>query len=458
VAERSVWRSVRFRITALAAAALIVVLSGAGLAVLRLQQRELLRNLDRSLATRAEALATLDVDAAGAGGPLELANDAGAEVVVQIVSNDSVVVAGTANALELDPIGPTGPAAGDLGSDSLRTVSDLPIEDDRYRILSRRLDSGRTLHVAENIDDLDNLLAELRFGLVLTGVVSVTLLSAGVWWLVGRTLRPVDAIRAEVASISGGPVDRRVPVPNTGDEVALLASTMNEMLGRLHDAGERQRRFVADASHELRSPLARMRAELETATDDPAARASAIEEIDAMSTLVDDLLVLARVDSGEFRVHGRPTDLDDIVLDEVRRSRELLEPDDTCAIDASGVSAAHVVGDPAQLRRVVRNVLDNAVRHAASRVVVELAELSRDDAPDRARLVVTDDGPGIPPEFAEVVFERFARLDEARSTGSGGVGLGLAIAREIIERHAGSIRVDTTYRRGSRLVVELPAG
>jgi signal transduction histidine kinase len=244
-----------------------------------------------------------------------------------------------------------------------------------------------------------------------------------------------------------------VPEPAGDDEIARLAHTMNEMLGRLEDAIARQQRFVADASHELRSPLTRIRTELEVdlagsdSADLRATHESMLEEVVSLQQLVDDLLHLARADAAAGRERTEPVDLDDLVLREARRVRATGRVE----ADISGVTAAEVVGDPKQLTRAIRNLVDNAERHAAGRMKLTLAEVD-----GATLLTVSDDGPGIPAGEHERVFERFGRLDEARTRGTGGTGLGLAITREIIERHGGTITVDSSDRNGARFIVRFP--
>jgi signal transduction histidine kinase len=206
--------------------------------------------------------------------------------------------------------------------------------------------------------------------------------------------------------------------------------------------------------------LTRIRTELETtgapAGDgiDDAVKRSVLDEIDELTALVDDLLVLARSDTGEALPERRPVDLDDLVFDEVEAARATAAG---ITIDASRVSAAEVLGSQGELRRLVRNLLDNAVRHAASHVTVTLIEHTVDAADAVAVLTITDDGPGIPPEQTAAVFERFTRLDDARTRHTGGTGLGLAIASDIVDRHRGTLRLDTTHRPGARFEVRLPA-
>ncbi len=460
---RTLLRSVRFRITVVAAVVAAVVLVVAAGLLLSVQRQQLEDNLDASLARRADVLEVSlgEVTDTVTSDVVVLANAAGDDAVVQIVRDGSVVAA-TANATGIEPIAPAPPGP----ADEYRTVDGLPVEDDEFRVVSRRIEeAGETyvIHVAENNDDQRELVGELRNAVGVVVPIAVVVLAALVWWLVGRTLRPVESIRREVAEMSADQLDRRVPQPGTGDEIDRLASTMNGLLARIDDSNRRQQRFVADASHELRSPLARMRTELEveaSAPDDrrrpaPEIYDSVIEEIDAMSALVDDLLVLARSDAGQSSAERRPLDLDDLVLDEVARARATSAD---VTIDLGGVSAALVAGDPGELRRVVRNLLDNAVRHADTAVTVALVEEPSDRWGRRALLTIADDGPGIDPGQASAIFDRFTRLDDARSRSAGGTGLGLAIARDIVERHGGTLRLfNDDLHGGATFVAFLPA-
>jgi signal transduction histidine kinase len=456
-AMRGVIRTVRFRITILASVVVTLVLGAVGATLLVVQQRQLGQSLDDSLQRRADTLVVGGVTMGDA--PTVLPNPAGDEVVIQVVSVNGEVIAGTENALGIEPIA----AAPGSERDEFATVPALPVEDDAYRVLSRAtvIDGDAVvLHVAESTDDVQELLDRLRVAVAVTIPVAVAVLAALTWWLVGRTIRPVERIRAEVAGFGPAQLDRRVSSPGTGDEIDRLAVTMNEMLDRLEDATRREQRFVADASHELRSPLTRIRTELETmgaeagAGIDGAVKSSVLDEINELTALVDDLLVLARSDAGDMPPERRPVDLDDVVFDEVGAARATAAG---VTIDVSGVSAAEVLGSPGELRRVVRNLLDNAVRHASSRVAVTLAEDAVDSDDARAILTITDDGLGIPPEQTSAVFERFTRLDDARTRQSGGTGLGLAIARDIVERHGGTLRLDGAHRPGARFEVRLPA-
>ena len=281
--------------------------------------------------------------------------------------------------------------------------------------------------------------------------VLVALVAGLIWVFGGRALRPVEAIRAEVADISGHDLHRRVPEPATEDEVAQLARTMNQMLDRIEASAVAQQRFVADASHELRSPLAALRATLEVAVAHPSASswpavaAEALDESRRLQRLVEDLLVLASVDATRQANRRQEVDLDELVLLDARRRRN-----EEVVIDLHRLSGGRVWGDPDQLARVVRNLMDNGQRHAARQISVELGT-----ADQEVVLAVQDDGPGIPSDERQRLFERFARLDEARSEDEGGTGLGLAIAKEIVGAHGGTISIADS-RCGARFEVRLP--
>jgi signal transduction histidine kinase len=266
---------------------------------------------------------------------------------------------------------------------------------------------------------------------LLPGVPALLLLVAGLTWLaVGRALAPVSAIRRELADITATDLHRRVPVPPARDEVRLLAETTNRTLDRLEQAVGRHRRFVADAAHELRSPLAVLRTRLEIAPPQPLA-AEALTDVERIQRLTTDLLLLARLDAGEPPEYGE-VDLGQVAAEEAALAR----PRTDVRVDLRIEAGIVVHGAAEHLRRLVANLVDNAVRHAAHTVSVRLREQDGE-----AVLEVEDDGPGIPADQQEAVFDRFARLDEARARDAGGSGLGLAIARDIAVQHGGSLAV-----------------
>ena len=440
-------RTVRSKLTLLATVLVAVMLAGSGAALVVTQERVLVHGIDESLVQRADNIEKAVLD--GEFGARLPSDGDPEDTFLQLVGPGGEVVASSPNAASFPPAAP----APEDGREQVTTVTGVPLSNGEFRVLVRRL-GGRGeeptfLVVAKNLDDVSESVGVLATSLAIA-VPAVTALL--VWWLTGRVLRPVEAIRAEVAGIRGDDLHRRVPDPRTDDEIADLARTMNEMLARVELATERQRRFVADASHELRSPLTRLRSNLEVSLAHPDVvpaeellRGLLVDVAD-LQRLVEGLLFLARLE-GAGAVPTDPVDLDDLVLEEARRLRER----GAVAVDVSSVSAARTAGDSAQLVRMVANLAGNAERHARSRVTFELAEHD-----GRCELVVSDDGPGIPADQRAEVFKRFTRLDEARSRDAGGSGLGLAIVHDIVTRHAGTVGVGAGELGGARVVVDLP--
>ncbi|MEU9386865.1 HAMP domain-containing sensor histidine kinase, partial [Streptomyces sp. NPDC048279] len=286
---------------------------------------------------------------------------------------------------------------------------------------------------------------------MLAALPFLLLVVAGVTWLVTRrALRPVEGIRAEMAAITGsGDLTRRVPVPRSRDEIARLARTTNQTLAALEKSVERQHRFVADASHELRSPIASLRTQIEVADQHPGLldTGDLHHDVVRLQHLAADLLLLARLDAGEQPGHAR-LDLTALVREEVARR----SPSDRVT---PGVRAdedvPQVRGSRGQLARVLGNLLDNAQRHTATAITVTLVR-----AGDDAVLTVADDGHGIAPADRPRVFERFVRLDEARSRDEGGAGLGLAIARDVVRNHGGDLTLAEAPGGGAAFLVTLP--
>jgi signal transduction histidine kinase len=252
------------------------------------------------------------------------------------------------------------------------------------------------------------------------------------WLAVGRALRPVSAIRAKLADITAHDLHERVPEPDTRDEIATLARTVNATLDRLRTAVDAHRQFVADAAHELRSPMAVLRTRLELARPgEKQLAADALDDVERLQCLTADLLLLARLDARE-PVRGRELDLAQLVAEEATRRRP--RPDVRVTLHLT--PDLLVNGSPTHLRRLVANLVDNAVRHASSTVDVALTRSA-----DLSLLDVTDDGPGIPAEHHATVFDRFTRLDHARTRDTGGSGLGLPIARDIATAHHATLTV-----------------
>lgn len=320
---------------------------------------------------------------------------------------------------------------------------------------------GRTVSGVRTVDGVEYIVVGhagsvdrtvARVQRVLWLSVPILVLATGLiaWLLASRALRPVRSITDQAATISGGSLGNRVPVPDTGDEIAALADTVNEMLDRLERDDKLRRAFVSDASHELRSPVAVLRSEAEVALRHDGEvsveelATGVLAESTRMGTMIDDLLALARYDEG-LPAPETEVDLDDIVLAETHRSRRV-------PIATSEVSAGRVRGRSDELARMVSHLLDNAARHANTACRVGLQTTA-----EAVVLTVDDDGPGIPADQRAAVFERFTRLDEARSRDQGGAGLGLAVVRGIAERSGGNVQIGDSDLGGAQLIVTFPA-
>ncbi len=342
--------------------------------------------------------------------------------------------------------------AGSPGMDAIQILRDqLAVTNDVADGPGVRYD----LVAASPLDSVRRSVDAVEEGLMVAFPLLVAAVGALAWILAGRALRPVESIRAQVEAITASTLDRRVPVPRSSDEVSRLATTMNAMLDRLEDASTRQQRFVADASHELRSPVAAIRTELEVAQrtagpdDWPAVAERLLAEEARLEAVITDLLLLASLDehAGGDQV---VIDVGELVEEEARRR----VPDRAgVGIELDVSPASEVLGSRTQLRRAVSNLLDNAGRHA--RTTVRAAVHVRDG---RVRILVDDDGPGIPEEDRERVFERFTRLDthRARDGATGGAGLGLSLVRRIAQLHHGTASIDTAPLGGARVVLDLP--
>ncbi|MFL4909826.1 sensor histidine kinase [Streptomyces sp. MMS24-I2-30] len=293
----------------------------------------------------------------------------------------------------------------------------------------------------------------LLLGKVAPAAVGLVLFVAALTWLlVGRALRPVSAIRQEFTEITERDLHRRVPVAAARDEISQLAQTMNRTLDRLQQGMNRQRQFIADASHELRSPIAALRAQLELAlarpsrTDWPTAVHKALGDTERLQAVASDLLLLARLDAQE--THRRTAvDLSELAAEESQRYPRTI----TMSSDHGGGAAPVVTGSRVQLLRLLTNLADNARRHARTKVSITVGV-----SDGSVELAVDDDGPGIPEADRERVFERFTRLDGARARQDGGTGLGLAIARDIARTHGGTLTIETSPWGGARLLLRLP--
>jgi signal transduction histidine kinase len=450
--SRGPWRyrlSLRLRITLLTAVVVAVVVALGGALILVALRAELVEAADQAVRVRAEELASL---AAVDRLPRPLPSMQDPVTFAEVVADGETVTA-SHGLVGDNGFGLPERKAGDV---EVAGVSRLPLEvSGPYRVVARGVDTPTgpaTVFVAVSVANLNHTMTvATRIGAI--GVSLLVVVLATVTWLaIGRALAPVDAIRARADAITGRNLDKRVPVPARDDEVGQLARTVNQMLARLQNSVERQRHFVADAAHELRSPIASLRVQLETARDGDGARprqGDMLHETERMESLVDQLLVLARADADAPWLRLSTVDLDDII-DSVVGS---LGSGGPVTPNTSAVEPVQLLADAGLLEQVVRNLVQNALRHARQAVRVSAWAVG-----GVAVLVVDDDGPGVPEDRRGEIFERFVRLDDSRARDRGGVGLGLSIVAEIVRAHGGRVNVWDAPTGGARFVVELPIG
>jgi two-component system OmpR family sensor kinase len=355
-------------------------------------------------------------------------------------------------------------------ADRARVLQDGPLlrsavlgpEGRHMRLAARASDWGgqRAIVVAaESTADIARPVHRLLILLLIGGPAALLAAAGGGWWLARRALRPIDRLTTEAAAIDGPRLGERLADPGTGDEVAHLAAILNTMLARIQAGVQEQRRLVADTSHELRSPLAAMRAELEVSlragTLDAESRAvleSTLEEVVRMSRTVDDLLIIAAADEGRLELARQPVDLAEIARAVVRAAEPLAAARGiTLRVDAGAAPAS---GDPHRLSQGIANLVDNAIKYSPTGGAVAVTTAVEGAA---AVVRVCDQGPGIPSELADRVFDRFFRVDPSRARATGGSGIGLAIVREIADAHGGRAWVEARDGGGSVFAVAVPA-
>ncbi|MEY9994314.1 signal transduction histidine kinase [Streptomyces sp. V4I8] len=469
-----VFGSVRSRATLAATLVVAVALVAAGTAVLLSLRSNLVGQAGTEAEHTARAVAT-DIALKRPDQPLSVDNDEPVQVLddnhnLLAASDDLERISGTGSTA-VRPQPQTSPGRAESGEDSDDEADDdsaleslepgeisehtsftngtatLDGETDDYRFAKVHVEvegRGRLTVYAGAPLSAEQGAVRTALTVMLIGFPLLLAVVAGVTWLVTRrALRPVEGIRTEMAAITASEdLARRVPVPDTHDEVARLALTTNETLAALQTSVERQRSFVADASHELRSPIASLRTQLEVGAAHPELLDldGAVEDTVRLQGLAADLLLLARLDAGE-----RPGDTR---FDLGALAREQAEGRAGVTVDARVVEVA---GSRAQVGRVLTNLLDNARRHARSAVTVTVRQEG-----DRAVVAVADDGDGVAEADRERIFERFVRLDEARSRDDGGAGLGLAIARDVAVRHGGTLTVGRAPAGGALFELRLP--
>lgn len=439
--------SIRVRTTAAAVLVVGVSLLIAAVAMVVLLKRSLREHVQSSAHIRAEAIADeLDL---GASLAVTAVGDEDEEFV-QVLDADGRVVLASPNVSGEGPIARLGPGQAE-------SVEPVPFETGPFLVVGSSSKGARgplTVLVGRSLEGVTEAAGAVTSLLVVAVPLLLVVVGAVTWHVVGRALAPVDAIRAEVEAISSRELYRRVPDPPGKDEIGRLARTMNRMLTRLEEGRVRERRFVSDASHELRSPVTTIRQHAEVALSHPDGTSLGelaevvLEEDVRLQRIVEDLLLLSRIDEGTLRLRTGPVDLDDLMFEEAARLRSSTN----LKIDVRGVSAGRVSGDREKLERLVRNLTDNAARHARSIISLSLRETDGEVV-----LTVDDDGRGVGNTQRWRIFDRFVRLEESRDRDSGGSGLGLAIVREIAGFHRGTVTVLDSSLGGARFEVRFPS-
>ena len=435
---------IRVRLAALLALAMMLVLAGAGVFVYLRLQDDLDESVDSALEARLAAVVRSGEVAAGSAGDSE-------DGFAQLLAADGRVLARTGGSAE--PALPQAELERAVAGEDVEAEREVAGVDGTARMVAGARGDGVTVAVVgQSLEDRDETLAALAGAFALGAPAAALVVALLGYGLAAVGLRPVERMRrrADGLSLEGSP--EPLPLPGARDEIRRLGETLNAMLDRMRGSYARERRFVADASHELRTPIAVIKAELESALRrapaDPGLReplAAAVEECDRLAQLAEDLLVLARSADGALAV--RPRRMDAAGLLEHVRTRfaaRAAERGREIAVDAPAGLAFD--GDELRLSQALGNLVDNALRHGTGTITLAAGQEGA-----AVELAVADEGPGLPRELADRAFERFARGDEARTRG--GAGLGLAIVRAIAEAHGGAAEL----AGGSRVVVRLPS-
>lgn len=431
-------RSLRLRVTAAATAVLAVGLVIGTIVLAQVFEHRRVSAIDVSV--RAEVTTISQLVASG-DLPSPLPSPAGATTLAQVVDSAGTVLAATSSASRVLQLIPVEQVASHHGRPF--TTSSSTIGSSSLRVLAATVSFHGvpvTVVAAAPLGDVTSTLNAMRNVLLVVVPLILLAAAAATWLAVSAALQPVDRLRAaaDAVDVTVTAEPPKLDLPTGGEELRKLGDTLNELLRRVHAASETQRRFIADAAHELRSPIASVRTQLEVALtvpnspdDWPRIVADALADVERLGKLAEDLLLLARLDSGAPRRHGA-----------VDVGALLGEPAADCVVD----------GDEAALQRMIDNLLTNARRHATSVVEVSATSVGGDVV-----VTVDDDGPGIPVGDRERVFQPWVRLDAGRGRDEGGAGLGLAIVRSIARAHGGDVKLETSPLGGLRAVVRLPA-
>jgi len=442
-------RGIRIQAAAIAGAIVFIAAVTGALFLSATLHNRLQDNFDTTLNQRAVDRASL---IAGGATPADLTASLVHESLVWIGTESGQTLAAAGNLVIEGP--PAGTSTGVMSADMQLLEGDGKVEMETVRVatVAAKNPDGDTVLVSigAELEAVNDPVSRMRFLLLLGSPALTALVMMLVWLTANRSLRWVGSIRTTASRIHGDNRSERIEVPPTGDEIERLAITVNSMLDRLEAHHDRQQQFVGDASHELKSPIANMRAELETTNlSDPAwaeTRDRLVEQTERLGSIISDLLVLAAQDE-EAEYDHETFEFEDLVSEVTEEA----VASSNLNVDVWDMESARVTGNMEHLRRAVRNVVENAVRHADSTIKVEMHNYDGSVEVD-----VSDDGDGIPEADRERVFERFARLDDARARDEGGTGLGLAIARETLERFGGTVRIGESESGGAMVKMVMP--
>jgi heavy metal sensor kinase len=457
---------IRTRLTIWYVALLTAILAALGVFLLVRLRADLIAGVDRSLGTRAAQI-SLGFHGSGEGEFQDVSGNAlaglpQAESASQILSANGIVTESSGDAIAESPmLGQAALQRVARGAPVRETVA-FGVDSERFRLLALPAPmrgDREVLVVATSLEDVDGSVHRLLMLLFIAGPAALAAAGIGGWWLAKKALRPVARLTDQAGKIGIDRLHERVTEPKVTDELGQLAQTFNAMLGRLEQGVEGQRRFVADASHELRTPLAVMRSELDVTlqADLPSLEArevleSAREEVERMSRIVENLLIMARIDEGQLRLLLSPVILQELVRAVVREIQPLADTK-ALRIEIAG-ELGEVHADRERLGLAVTNLVENAVKYSPSGGEVRISVWDRGN---NVGITVTDSGPGIPRQELPRIFDRFFRVDPARSRREGGSGLGLAICREIIRAHGGRVWAESEEGLGSSFSLSLQA-
>ena len=443
---------IRFRVTAAFAVAMAVVLAALGWFLYARLESHLETALNTSLRVRADDLTALVRQPGGS-----LAGDSGGRLIergesfAQLVNRRGIVVDATRPLGNTPLLGLSRLVAAEHGPVYANRPS-VPGLNDPARLLATPVPRGVLIVGATRQNDVETL-ASFRNELLIAGPIALMLASIAGYFLAGLSLRQVESMRRRAAAISADTPGERLPVPATRDELERLGSTLNEMLARLEAGLQRERDFVAEAGHELRTPLALLRTELElalqhggSAEELRGALGASLEEVDRLAQLADDLLLIARYDRGRLQLRLESVDAGELLASVVRRFQ--LRADETARpLTGEAPADLRLRGDRVRLEQALGNLVDNALRYGSGRV-----RLSAAGVDGRVELHVADEGGGFGDGFVERAFERFSRADH----GGPGAGLGLSIVRVIAEAHGGSVDAENPPAGGAHVRLTLP--